>query len=152
MNASARAIARWRDQFLAGGRGAVRSRPADARDDEIARLRAKVGELTMENELLRDRARCGGPDPFQAPEVEAVSPAASPAVGRTNNCPADRSSRVRQPRAVPRPARHSDYPHPRHHPQRHLHACLHLPSAVAIHRERLVRCRCLAGVLDSAHP
>ena len=51
------AIARWRDQFLAGGQATVKSRPADERDDEIARLRAKVGELTMDNELLRDRAR-----------------------------------------------------------------------------------------------
>ena len=43
--------------MLAAGQAAVRSRPADERDDEIARLRAKVGELTMDNELLRVRAR-----------------------------------------------------------------------------------------------
>src|ERR671915_83050 len=47
----------WREQFLAGGQAAVKSRPADERDDELGRLRAKVGELTMENELLRERAR-----------------------------------------------------------------------------------------------
>jgi transposase len=35
----------WRDDFLAGGQAALRCRPADGRDDEIARLRAKVGEL-----------------------------------------------------------------------------------------------------------
>ena len=57
LSVTAGAIARWRDQFLAGGQAAVRSRPADERDDEIARLRGKVGELTMENELLRERAR-----------------------------------------------------------------------------------------------
>jgi Helix-turn-helix domain len=57
LGVTAGAIARWRDQFLAGGQAAVKSRPADERDDEIARLRAKVGELTMENELLRERAR-----------------------------------------------------------------------------------------------
>jgi len=50
-------LAQWRDQVLAGGQAAVRSRPADARDDELARLLAKVGELTMDNELLRERAR-----------------------------------------------------------------------------------------------
>ena len=50
-------IAKWREQFLAGGQAAVKSRPADERDDELGRLRAKVGELTMENELLRERAR-----------------------------------------------------------------------------------------------
>ena len=62
---TAGAIAAWRDQVLAGGQAAVRSRPADERDDEIARLRAKVGELTMDNELLRDRARrAEATDPF----------------------------------------------------------------------------------------
>ena len=57
LGVTAGAIARWRDQFLAGGQAAVKSRPADERDEEIARLRAKVGELTMDVELLRDRAR-----------------------------------------------------------------------------------------------
>src|SRR5919204_1352386 len=57
LGVTAATIAGWRDQFLAGGQAAVRSRPADERDEEIARLRAKVGELTMDNELLRERAR-----------------------------------------------------------------------------------------------
>src|ERR687885_1666431 len=57
LGVTAGAIARWRDEFLAGGQAAVKSRPADERDEELARLRAKVGELTMENELLRERAR-----------------------------------------------------------------------------------------------
>ena len=35
------------------------------RDDEIARLRVKVGELTMDNELLRERSRrAEATDPF----------------------------------------------------------------------------------------
>jgi transposase len=42
----------WRDQFLAGGEASLRSRPADARDGEIGRLKEKVGELTMATELL----------------------------------------------------------------------------------------------------
>src|SRR3954454_12328693 len=37
---------------LAAGEASLRSRPADARDDEIGRLKEKVGELTMANELL----------------------------------------------------------------------------------------------------
>jgi hypothetical protein len=65
LGVTAGAIARWRDQVLAAGQAAVRSRPADERDDEIARLRAKVGELTMDNELLRERARrAEGERPF----------------------------------------------------------------------------------------
>jgi hypothetical protein len=42
----------WRDAFLDGGTAALKSRPADDRDEEIARLRAKVGQLAMDNELL----------------------------------------------------------------------------------------------------
>src|SRR4051812_18001754 len=42
----------WRDAFLAAGEASLRSRPADARDDEIGRLKEKVGELTMATELL----------------------------------------------------------------------------------------------------
>ena len=56
LGVTAATLAQWRDQFLTGGQTAVRSRPADARDDELARLRAKIGELTMEHELLRERA------------------------------------------------------------------------------------------------
>lgn len=57
LGVTAGTLAQWREQFLAGGQAAVKSRPADERDDELGRLRAKVGELTMENELLRERAR-----------------------------------------------------------------------------------------------
>src|SRR3954447_15493278 len=42
----------WREAFLAGGEAALKSRPADSRDDEIGRLKEKVGDLTMANELL----------------------------------------------------------------------------------------------------
>ena len=39
-------------RFLAGGEASLKCRPADARDDEIGRLKEKVGDLTMANELL----------------------------------------------------------------------------------------------------
>ena len=42
----------WRAAFLAAGEASLKSRPADARDDEIGRLKEKVGDLTMANELL----------------------------------------------------------------------------------------------------
>jgi hypothetical protein len=48
----------WRDQFLAGGEASLKSRPADARDAEIGRLQAKVGELTMTTELLEAKIEC----------------------------------------------------------------------------------------------
>jgi hypothetical protein len=42
----------WRDAFLTAGEASLKTRPADGRDVEIARLKAKVGDLTMANELL----------------------------------------------------------------------------------------------------
>jgi transposase-like protein len=55
LGVTAATLAQWREQFLAGGQAALKSRPADERDEEIHRLRAKVGEITMHNELLLDR-------------------------------------------------------------------------------------------------
>jgi transposase len=55
LGVTAATLAQWREQFLAGGQAALKSRPADVRDEEIQRLRAKVGEITMNNELLLDR-------------------------------------------------------------------------------------------------
>jgi transposase-like protein len=45
-------LSSWRDAFLDGGKAALKSRPADDRDELVARLQAKVGQLTMDNELL----------------------------------------------------------------------------------------------------
>jgi hypothetical protein len=61
LGVTAATLSEWRDDFLAGGQAALKSRPADDRDDEIARLRAKVGELTMDNELLTQRCRADRP-------------------------------------------------------------------------------------------
>ena len=47
-----------------GGEAALKARPADERAEENARLKAKVGELTMEGEVLRekiDRLEAGRP-------------------------------------------------------------------------------------------
>ena len=61
LGVTAATLAGWRDDFLAGGQAALKTRPADGRDDEIARLRAKVGELTMDNELLLQRCQADRP-------------------------------------------------------------------------------------------
>ena len=52
LGVTAAELSGWRDRFLAGGEAALKSRPADAREAEIDRLQAKVGELTMTTELL----------------------------------------------------------------------------------------------------
>ena len=61
LGVTAATLAGWRDDFLAGGQAALKSRPVDDRDEEIARLRPKVGELTMDNELLLQRCRADRP-------------------------------------------------------------------------------------------
>src|SRR6187200_1851841 len=52
LGVTAAELSGWRDAFLAAGEVSLKSRPADARDAEIGRLKAKVGELTMTAELL----------------------------------------------------------------------------------------------------
>ena len=52
LGVTAAELSGWREAFLAAGEASLKSRPADARDHEIGRLKAKVGELTMTTELL----------------------------------------------------------------------------------------------------
>src|ERR1700712_5177993 len=47
----------WRDAFLDGGTAARKSRPADDRDGLVARLQAKVGQLTRDVELLGQKGQ-----------------------------------------------------------------------------------------------
>ena len=49
-NVSIARLSEWRERALAGAATALKER--DDRDDEIARLKSKVGEITMDNELL----------------------------------------------------------------------------------------------------
>src|SRR5262245_32860457 len=51
-NVSVARLAEGRDRELAGAATALKERERDDRDDEIARLKSKVGEITMDNELL----------------------------------------------------------------------------------------------------
>src|SRR5208337_3309171 len=46
-NVSVAKLTEWRERVLAGAASALKER-----DDEIARLKSKVGEITMDNELL----------------------------------------------------------------------------------------------------
>lgn len=58
-------LSAWRDDFLDAGQAGLKSREApDIRDVEIRRLHAKIGELTMDNEVLQLLAEKAGPDPF----------------------------------------------------------------------------------------
>ena len=55
LGVTAAELSTWREAFLAGGAASLKTRPADGREIEIGRLKAKVGELTMANELLGAR-------------------------------------------------------------------------------------------------
>lgn len=57
-------LTEWRDKVLGAAESALKERDRDARDEEIARLQAKVGEITMDNELLYakiDKLEAGRP-------------------------------------------------------------------------------------------
>ena len=57
LGVSASRLAQWRDQALLGAQGSLKAQPRDAAQEELGRLRHKVGELTMDNELLEERLR-----------------------------------------------------------------------------------------------
>src|SRR3954452_25424351 len=48
LGVTAAELSGWRAAFLAAGEASLTSRPADARDAEIGRLKEKVGGLTIE--------------------------------------------------------------------------------------------------------
>jgi len=57
LGVTAATLASWRDQFVAGGQAHLKSRKVEDPDEEqVRRLQAKIGELTMDNELLQIRA------------------------------------------------------------------------------------------------
>lgn len=61
-------VEEWRDRFLGGAENALRSRPRDEealKEEEIKRLKQKVGELVMDNDILKAAIEVKGlPSPF----------------------------------------------------------------------------------------
>ena len=50
----------WRERFLLGAENALRARPKEEdglREEEVNRLKRKVGELTMDQDNLREAAK-----------------------------------------------------------------------------------------------
>jgi transposase-like protein len=53
-------VEEWRERFLLGAENALRARPkeeAALREEEVNRLKRKVGELTMDLDILREVAK-----------------------------------------------------------------------------------------------
>lgn len=78
LNVTAARLSKWREQFLRDGRALLSKRPQDARDLEIARLQQKLGEVTMDNELLQKKSE----------HLEDGRPL--PRGGRSTLCPKER--------------------------------------------------------------
>jgi transposase len=55
LNVTAWRLSEWRDRALLAAEAALKERERDDRDDELTRLKGKVGEMTMETELLREK-------------------------------------------------------------------------------------------------
>src|SRR5919202_4490113 len=55
LGVTAATLSGWRDAFLAGGEAALATKPADAKDLELERLKAKLGEALIERELLDEK-------------------------------------------------------------------------------------------------
>lgn len=54
-------LEQWRERALVGIAGALKEREADPLADELGAAMRRIGELTMENELLRARVERPGP-------------------------------------------------------------------------------------------
>ena len=54
LNVTAARLSQWRERALLAAAAALKERERE-RDDEITRLKGKVGEMTMETELLREK-------------------------------------------------------------------------------------------------
>jgi transposase len=62
LGVTAAALTGWRDDFLAGGEAALATKPTDGKDLELARLKAKLGEVVLERELLAEKIAALGAD------------------------------------------------------------------------------------------
>lgn len=65
LGVTAATLGQWRESFLAAGQAGLKSRLSEAQEEEFRRLRETIGAITMENEILLQRARrAEGRDPF----------------------------------------------------------------------------------------
>src|SRR5256712_4961383 len=55
LGVTAATLSGWRDQFLDGGEANLRAREADVENEETQRLKSLVADLSMSNELLREK-------------------------------------------------------------------------------------------------
>ena len=64
-------VEEWRDRFLLGTENALRARPKDEdalKDEQIKKLKQKVGELVLDLDILREAAKGRPTDPTTSGE------------------------------------------------------------------------------------
>ena len=64
-------IEEWQERFLAAAENALRSRPKDdeaLKDEQIKKLKQKVGELVLDLDILREAAKGRPTDPTTSDE------------------------------------------------------------------------------------
>jgi transposase-like protein len=57
LGVTAARLTKWRESFLRGGEVAIKARSGDDRDEQIKHLEVKLGQTTMDNELLRGKIK-----------------------------------------------------------------------------------------------
>ena len=58
LHVTAARLSEWREEFLAAGRAGLKTRQEDGvPQEEAQRMKSVIADLTMRNELLRERAR-----------------------------------------------------------------------------------------------
>ena len=83
LGVTAATLTGWQDSFLAAGEASLATRPTDGEALENERLKAKLGEMLLERELLEAKiAALEAKPPFGPPEVAAMSRTVSPSSGR----------------------------------------------------------------------
>jgi len=55
LGVTAATLTAWRDSFLAGGEAALAARPTDGETLESERLKARLGEMLLQHELLEQK-------------------------------------------------------------------------------------------------
>ncbi len=67
LGVTAATLSGWRDAFLAAGEASLSARPADGAEPESGRLKARLGEMLLERELLEAKIaalEARGPGPL----------------------------------------------------------------------------------------
>ncbi len=55
LGVTAATLSGWRDAFLDGGEASLTTRPVDGEERDIDRLKARLGEMLLERELLEQK-------------------------------------------------------------------------------------------------